>query len=184
MIFIDCEGDPIQEFSAIYVNEKTHDICDVFHYYVKYPSSMTFDGDKFARFHIHGLNLDYLSSHGLESEDELRVLFIKWLKKWPSSSCIYAHAPFKEKTFLNISVQDVSLPSWKERCDLQSHQTALFMKVNHVPILNVVCKAHTSFKGWKAKRPYCMNATDVAKCNFLFHCSLYDCIECFLFYCK
>ena len=38
MLFIDSEGEPVQEFSAIYVHNETYEILDVFHRYVVYPS--------------------------------------------------------------------------------------------------------------------------------------------------
>ena len=181
MIFIDSEGEPIQEFSALYVCPRTHEIRDVFHSFVKYPPSMSYDGDKYARVHIHGLNIAYLQRHGLDNEEELLSLFHKWLKKYPSAA-LFAHAPSKEKTFLNVSIQDVCLLPWKERCMLQSHQTALTFKMENIPICDTICNAHTSFRGWKPKRTYSMTPTDVAKCNFSHHCSLYDVFECFLYF--
>ena len=181
MIFIDSEGEPLQEFSAIYVHEQTHEIIDVFHRYVQYPSATVCDGDKFARLHIHGLNVSYLSIHGLRNEDDLLCEFNAWLKSHPFTS-MYANAPSKEKKLLHMSITDVCLKPWKERCLLSSHQTAFSMKMNATPICNVICTAHSSFRGWKPKRVYCMSPTDIAKSNFAHHCSLYDCVECHLFY--
>lgn len=180
MIFIDSEGEPIQEFSAIYVHEETHEIIDVFHRYVQYPS-LSCDKDKFARLHVHGLNMSYLSLHGLKNEDELLCEFRTWLNNHPFT-VIYANGSSKEEKFLNMPVVDVHLKSWKERCLLSSHQRACSMKMNATPICDVVCNAHTSFRGWKPKRAYSMSPTDAAKILFYHHCSLYDSVECFLFY--
>jgi len=176
MIFIDCEGDPIQEFSAIYVNND--EIIDVFHRYVHYPSFKDYDGDRFARFHVHGLNIDFLSQHGLENTDILRSEFFSWLNSC-SYSRLFAHAPMKEMNFLNLPIEDVCLRLWKDRHTLSSHRKAIFMKKNCIPICNIVCKAHTSFRSWRCKKR--MNFTDMAKRDFGHHCSLYDCVECFLF---
>ena len=180
MIFIDSEGEPIQEFSAIYVNQETYDIIDVFHRYVRYPS-LTCDEDKFARLHIHGLDMSYLSLHGLTNKDELLCEFKAWLKDHPFTA-MYANGPSKEEKYLNMTVIDVHLKPWEERFLLSSHQRAVSMKMNATPICNIVCNAHTSFRGWKPKRVYSMSLTDSAKVEFFHHCSLYDCIECLLFY--
>ena len=178
MIFIDSEGDPIQEFSAIAVCDKTYEICDVLHLYVKFPSSC--DSDKFARGHIHGLNIEFLDQYGLENQTDLLANVRAWLRKYDSFR-LYAHAPYKEMEFLNAHVNDVQLRPWKERHLLKSHQIALTYKVKSVPLYSIQCKAHTSFKGWKPKKLSHMTLTDVAKCKFSHHCSLYDCFECMLF---
>lgn len=181
MIFIDSEGTPIQEFSAISVCDKTYEILDVLHLYVKFPSSC--DTDKFARAHIHGLNIDFLDQYGLENETELLVNVRAWLKRFDSFQ-IFAHAPHKEMEFFNIFINDVHLKPWKERHLLRSHQIALVYKLKSVPLHRIQCKAHTCFKGWKPKRSSHMTPTDVAKCKFSYHCSLYDCFECMLFFLK
>ena len=180
MIFIDSEGEPVQEFSAIYVHEQTYKVMDVFHRHVQYPSP-TCDEDKFARFHVHGLDISYLSLYGLSNEEELLCEFKAWLKYHPFTT-IYANAPSKEEKFLKMTISDVHLKPWQERSLLSSHQCALFMKMNAIPICDTVCNAHTSFKGWKPKRAYSMSLTDAAKMEFFHHCSLYDSIECLLFY--
>ena len=179
MIFIDSEGEPIQEFSAIYVCDNV--IVDVFHQYVKYPVLNDIDEDHFARSHVHGLNIDFLEHHGLDNVDVLYSLFSSWLKKH-SITHLFANAPSKEKNFLRMPIMDVYLKPWRERCALSSHRDALFMKKTSIPICNVMCSAHTAFKGWLPKRKADkVNATDIVKSEFGHHCSLYDCVECFLF---
>ena len=69
LIYIDCEGTPVQEFSAIYVNKATSEIVDVFHRLVKYP--FPYDYDYFARKHVHGLDINFLSRYGMDSEEAL-----------------------------------------------------------------------------------------------------------------
>ena len=178
IIVIDCKGEPVQEFSALYVNEKTGELVDVFHRYVQYPFYP--DVDSFSRQHVHGLDYDFLSRHGLNSENELLTLFYHWLRDHPFEQ-IYAHAPAKEKKLLSLSIKDVCLKPWKDRIFYKSHQKALSMKLKHVPICNVTCHAHSSFKGWKSKDCHALSATDAAKMTFSYHCSLYDCVECALF---
>ena len=180
MLFIDSEGEPVQEFSAIYVHNETYEILDVFHRYVVYPS-IAYDCDTFARHHVHGLSTSFLSKHGLRDEDELLCEFNKWLLSHPCD-IIYANAPSKEEGLLNMSIMDIRLKPWKERCLLPSHRSALSMKLNSIPISDTVCHAHSSFRGWKPKKGDCISPTDSAKIAFSYHCSLYDSIECLLFY--
>lgn len=180
LIFIDSEGDPLQEFSAIYVNELSGEVVDVFHHHIIYPFAE--DRDIFSRQHVHGLDRDFLSLHGLCDEHELLYRFKEWLKLRPFDA-IYAHAPAKEIKLLSLPVRDVCLKAWKERCHCKSHQLALSMKLSHTPVCGVTCYAHKNVC-WKPKLRRACNATDWAKMQFFYHCSLYDCVECFLFYCK
>ena len=186
LIIVDSEGDPVQEFSALYVNEVEHIIEDVLHCLVCYPSDFSVDHDYFARYHIHGLDRTILSQRGLCDADEVRELFYRWLKSHPYDA-IYGHAPAKEKDFLGLStIHDCQLKPWKERIHCKSHAIAVNMKRFCVPICNINCSdVHRQFKGWKSSRKganeYLLTATDVAKQDFGHHCSLYDCVEIFLF---
>ena len=168
----------MQEFSAVYVNENGH-VVDVFHQHVRYPFSK--DYDVFARRYIHGLNRDFLAIHGLQSESELLSLFREWLKSHPYDH-VLAHAPSKEMYLLGIHVQDVALKPWKERTYCKSHRTSIFMKRYAIPICGVTCFAHDIFVKWKPRRTEKPTVTDTAKMAFSYHCSLYDCVECVLFY--
>ena len=182
LIFVDCEGQPIQEFTALYVDSDSHDIVDVFHQYVR-STDDRYDPDWWARRHVHGLNRDYLALHGLRDEQTLLCAFRRWLTTHPYDELL-AHAPHKERQFLQLPVRDVSLPPWKERAHLLSHRIALSLKRGAIPINCVTCSAHTSFVDWRPRRPYTLSAKDVIKRDFAFHCSLYDCIEMYLFYLK
>lgn len=180
LIIIDCEGsDLVQEFSALYVNEETHVIEDVFHHYIQYPIINGDDKDAFVRRHVHGLDCEFLLQHGLRDEEELLTLFHTWLKHHPYDA-IYAHAPAKEMDFLSLSVKDVMLKPWKDRIFTDSHKIALHMKLNCVSVNGILCRAHSAFQGWKPKKSKCLSETDCAKIAFRHHCSLYDCMECFL----
>ena len=81
IVFVDCEGEPLQEFTALYVNVEKQLIVDVFHRHVCYP--FTYDKDSFSRRHIHGLNRDFLSKNGLSNESVLLLHFRKWLSERP-----------------------------------------------------------------------------------------------------
>jgi len=178
MIFVDCEGDPVQEFSAIYVHRESGEIIDTFHRYVNYSSEI--DHDKFARRHVHGLCRNYLQQYGLRDESELKLLFEQWLKSHPFS-VIFANAPQREQSFLSLNICDVRLKPWKERVNCVSHKVALYMKKNEIPVCETTCHAHKCFIGWRPKKCNVLSETDAAKIPFSFHCSLYDCIESFLF---
>ena len=177
LIFVDSEGEPVQEFSAIYVDPINLKIVDVFHRYVTYP--LCHDEDVFSRRHVHGLDIDFLSTHGVSNEIELVTLFHQWLETHPYES-IYGHAPAKEENLLSLPIEDICLKPWKDRSDCASHRTALSIKMNSVPICGVTCNAHSRYCCWKAKRS--LTETDKAKMLFRHHCSLYDCVECFLFH--
>ena len=182
IVYIDSEGTPVQEFSAIYVNEDKCEIVDVFHHHVKYPFITHRDDDFYARRHVHGLNLKFLSKYGLVNEQTLLSEFHKWLQQHPYTT-LYAHGPEKEQQLLSpLRVKNVHLSEWKVRCCHLSHELALFLKNNTIPICKVSCNAHTSFTGWKPKCVHAPTVTDCAKMKFGFHCSLYDCVECYLFH--
>ena len=71
IIFIDCEGEPIQELSALCASADTLEILSVFHQHAKYPTQEEEDEDWFSRDHIHGLNLDFLQRYGVSSTRQL-----------------------------------------------------------------------------------------------------------------
>lgn len=182
-IYVNIQGTPIQEFSAIYVNDQTFEIEDVFHKYVIYPCSV-YDDDKWARKHVHGLDLDYLAMHGLRDEEELKTTFHTWLKEHPYDS-IYGDHPSRESEFLSLPIMDVNLRSWSSRDSDLSHQIALFLKRRCARICNVCCAAaHGSFRYWMPVRVHNMSDADKARMKFRHHCAFYNVMECFLFQTK
>jgi len=179
IVICDSEGDPVQEFSALYVDEESALIKDVFHRHVRYPFFR--DKDTFARSHIHGLNLHYLQQHGLNNASQLVTLFHQWLSSHPYKA-IFAHGPQREVKLLSLPIYDVHLPPWTCRVNMAAHRIARRMKVNNLKICNVSCfQAHSDFLGWLPKNVNNPSSTDYAKIPFSHHCSLYDCIECYAF---
>ena len=176
IVIVDCEGNPIQEFSALYCDESVGKIHDVFHCHVRYPFET--DVDQFARSHIHGLDLNFLNKHGLCNQEQLLTKFKLWLSSHPYTF-MYANAPAKEIALLSLPIRDVKLKPWKDRVHCISHKKALREKLYQVPIFNVSCKAHRHVQ-WKASHKKMLSETDIAKSHFSFHCSLYDCYECML----
>ena len=102
ILFIDCEGTPMQEFSALYVNEENGECISCAYY--------DYDCHAWARRHIHGLNLHYLAKNALKDEDELLCTSLNLQAHLYRR--IFANAPLKGKDFLNVSVRDVQLPLW------------------------------------------------------------------------
>lgn len=177
-VYVDSEGTPVQELSAIYVNSSTKEIEDVFHAFARFPHE-DYDPDMWARKHVHGLDIDFLSRNGVDNEEELVKDFHQWLSAHPYDN-IFGHAPQKEEKLLGICIEDVKLLPWVERSEELSHILAKRLKETHSFICNVRCaSAHASFQASKLEHDDCKK--DRVKRDFGYHCSLYDCAECFLF---
>lgn len=181
LLFVDSEGDPIQEFTALYVNKQSSEIVDVFHRHVTFPSR-GYDTDYWSRRHIHGLDRAYLAKHGLRDEGALLNDFSEWLRFHPYEEML-ANAPSKEQIFLKLPISDLHLPPWKDRGVSASHKSALSLKRHAIPINGISCSsAHSFFLNWRPRRPHAPSPTDVIKHDFGHHCSLYDCMELYFFY--
>ena len=175
MIFIDMEGSPVQELSAIQMNAWTKQIVDVYH-----AHAFSHQTDLWARLHIHGLNLHFLKSHGFRDEETLIQDFKRWLVG-KNVVNLYANNPVKESEVLNMPITDIGLPPWADRIYQPYHQMALTYKREYVPILDKRCcfEAHAAFTHYNMKR---LNETEIAKRGHGFHCSLYDAYELYLSY--
>ena len=175
ILFIDMEGDTIQELSAIEMNAQTRQIVDVYHEYAR-----TEHGDFYSRRHIHGLSVIYLNEFGFQSETALIYDFKKWLRT-KNILAMYANNPAKEKTALNFPVKDIELPVWKERILTFANQTANTFKNKSVPVLNKSCPkiAHNAFQYFPVHKN---SPTELAKRSYGHHCALYDTYELYLHY--
>ena len=175
IIFIDSEGSPIQELSALEMDFETREIVDVFH-----GHAHTTESDSFARKHIHGLNTKFLLREGYENSAGLIAAFRDWLREKNHFMC-YGNDPTKEKEELKLYVVDIGLDQWIYRIHKPYHQVAFHFKRHNIPILSKRCcaEAHSSYK--KAHvRP--SNRSDAAKEQYGHHCSLYDCYSMYLCY--
>ena len=175
IIFVDSEGSPFQELSALEMDFSTREIVDVFH-----GHAHTTESDWFARKHIHGLNTAYLSLKGYENSKCLIDAFKDWLR--PKKHCVcYGNDPKKEVEELNLYVVDIGLDQWIYRINKPYQQVAFYYKKHNIPILSKRCcaEAHSSYqKGYV--RPF--NRSDAAKERYGYHCSLYDCLAMYLCY--
>ena len=169
------EGSPSQEISAIHMNALTKQIVDVYHAHAN-----TYEDDSWARRYIHGLNMSFLERHGFRDEIALITNFKDWLSSKNIMS-IYANDPTKEAKLLNINISDIRLPPWAKRVYQSYHQMANDFKRDFVPIMDKRCcpKAHNMYQRYPIKR---LSATEIAKREHGFHCSLYDAYELYLYY--
>ena len=169
------EGTSIQEMSAIQMNALTRQIVDVYHAY-----AMSTDDDSYARKHIHGLNPYFLFHKGFPTEDSLIKNFRSWLRG-KDILALFANDPAKEKSVLNLNINDMSLPPWTERIRQPSHEVSLAFKNNFIPVLDKRCckAAHNDFVAYPLFKN---NDTEIAKSQHGFHCSLYDAYELYLTY--
>ena len=181
-VYIDAEGDPVQELSAI-CSKTNWDIYSVFHKYAACPTNV----DWYSRYYVHGLRKSLLQRYGLPTERDLCREFCHWIDSLPShyNYIFLANDPRKECHFLPmITIQDVNLPMWKERVTLASHQDALAAKQQCLSICGKKCCAamHSSYS--PTRRPECFptpTLTQLAKLNHGYHCSLYDALECYFY---
>ena len=171
LIFLDIEGDPVEEFAAIEVNRQTREIIDVFHGY-----AITNTKDDFSRRHIHGLNPTCVKAQvPFPSEATLIAVFNIWIARKP---CVefYANDSLRESLVLKLDIKDFRLKPWAERKDRQSHIIARKCKERATPVLGRSCppEVHSSF----TNAPHSRNsATFEAKAEHGYHCALYDVLE-------
>ena len=176
IIFLDSEGSPIQELSAIQIDAMTREIVDVYHGY-----ACSEESDTWARRHVHGLNQTFLTNNGHASESALIAHFRKWLRG-KDVLAFYGQAPQQERERIQTTIHDMNLPPWAKRITRDYHSVANAFKVGEVPILHTHCPvalAHRDFSGYPLKR---MTDTEVAKHEHGVHCSLYDTFELYLAY--
>ena len=174
IVFLDMEGTPVGELSAIQMNCLTREIVDVYHKHAKMDRA-----DWWARHHIHGLDPYFLQTCGVASEDELLKEFKQWLHG-KDILAFYANDPQKEDKALGLVIYDMGLPIWKERVKSWPYQMARKFKDESIPVFNKSCDktAHSAFRGY----PFCRTDTELAKFNHGYHCALYDAYELYLTY--
>ena len=175
IIFVDIEGEPAQELSAISMNINTRQITDVYHAY-----AYTDQPDEWSRCHIHGLNQTFLKENGFSDESTLVSDFKRWIQS-KDVLATFANNPMKEIEILKLPVQDIGLPQWTDRFQLTSYQTALAFKRKRVPVFNATCNsnAHNKFRYFPVYRN---TQTELIKKDFGHHCSLYDVFSLYLHY--
>lgn len=178
-LFIDSEGEPTQEFSAILLSAEDSHIVDIYHEHAQV--SLPYDIDRWSRHHVHGLNRDFLESNGFQNEEALIKDFKSWLEGKKIKD-IYANDPFKEnKMFIEDlgigPITNVEYPPWKKRVHLLSHKIAFRYKESALPITSynsyVSCTKYVHNEFLYVPTPH-QTSTQIAKRNFGYHCSLYD----------
>ena len=178
VLFLDSEGEPAHELAAICVDLVSLSVKDVYLQWAKPPFS-TSDVDWFSRRHIHGLSRNFLQRHALENEEALIADFHSWRQKYTINE-IFAHAPGKEEVLLDLTITDVMLPTWIERCKSLHHRSALCMKTLDMHVKDTACTrfdTHNEYKGWTKN---CTEG-DLARQEFGHHCALYDSVSILLY---
>ena len=175
VIFVDTEGTPIQELSAIEIRLQDRQVIDVFH-----GHAYTSQNDDWARKRIHGLSLSFLKERGYSSEAELVSVFKSWLA--PKNYLnVFSNDPRKEQKTLSLNICDIGLPGWVERHSQPYHIVAQCFKDINLSILGKSCpsEAHSAFEGFD-KSQIGSSLAMLAKERHGHHCSLYDCWEMYL----
>ena len=175
IIFVDIEGEPGQESSAIAMNANTREITAVYHAY-----AYTDEPDDWSRCHVHGLSQTFLKENGFSNEAALVSDFKRWFRNKDVLVAL-ANNPQKEIRILKLPVKDIGLPQWTDRYQLTSYQTALAFKRKRVPVFNTMCnsEAHNKFRYFPSYRN---TETELIKKDFGHHCSLYDVFSLYLHY--
>ena len=175
---MDTEGDPVQELSALAMDNVTFQIISVYHKHADCDS----DSDGWARTHVHGLNQSYLRLHGFSNDSELLSDFQKWLDSL-NVICIFANNPAKERLFLhNNIIRDSLLPNWVDRASEPYHQVANCFKDLNIPVHGINCNpyAHRDYRSPSMR--HLKTKKEEAKALHGHHCSLYDAYELYLYH--
>ena len=174
---MDCEGDPVQELSAIAMDNVTYQIVSIYHKH----AFCNPEDDPWSRINIHGLNPDYLKDYGFPNEDQLFTDFQKWLDSFTIVQ-MFANNPGRERMlFPNHTINDILLPRWEIRMRQPYHETALRFKQLCAPIVNVRCNRYVHCR-FITRYHIVPSAKELAKILYGFHCALYDCYELYLYY--
>ena len=175
IIFIDSEGETIQELAAIEVDRMTLEIKDSYHAFAQSEIN-----DSFSRYYVHGLNANFLRHNGFPCEADLIQNFKSWLDSKPHVA-LFGQNPHRESKVLNVKINDMTLGSWSKRRYEPWHRMVKRFKDHMVAFAGKRCShaAHSSFR----KPPDCSSfMTYVAKMEHGFHCALYDAFELYLYY--
>ena len=178
IIFLDTEGLPIQEVSAIEVDIETRKIVDVYHQFAR----VDWTEDYYSRCYVHGLDTVFLANNGFRCEDHLLKDLKKWLQR-KSFRYIYCNDARREGMLLEpYFVEDLPLPPWVTRIREPYHVIANMHKKLNIPIRDTSCVegAHKSFQLLQRRDP---SGTEKAKAEHGHHCALYDAYELYLYYC-
>jgi len=174
IIFIDSEGEPVQELCGIEMCLETKQIVDVF---LDYHHPIV--SDSYARCNVHGLNPSFLEKHGHRTELSLLTAFKEWLDT-KNYAQLFGNAPLREMKLLGVNIQDIKLPVWAERYQQDYHTMANCFKNMEVAFCGKRCfrSAHSSY----FPRINVKTESAIARMRHGYHCAFGDCIELYFYY--
>ena len=180
IIFIDSEGSPIQELSAIAMNVVTRRIVDVYHNYAYCPNEQ----DWWARRHIHGLNPIYLMYIGFESEPALVEDFRCWLRRFNILKLIGNDAHIEAEK-LNLTIFSIGLPEWSIHVKYNYHKIPNVFK-NHNISFDSKARCHSEYHSHYLQQTinFKWSPNQLARVEHGYHCSLDDVYELYYYYCE
>ena len=180
IIFIDSEGSPIQELSAIAMDVVTGHIVDVYHHFAYCPT----ERDWWARRHVHGLNPLYLQHIGFESEPALVQDFRCWLRRFNVLKVIGNDAR-TEAEKLNLRIYDIGLPEWSVRVLHMYHKIPNVLKTQNISF-NCNARCHSDYHSYYLQPTvdFKLPPNQLARVEHGYHCSLADVFELYYYYCE
>ena len=179
IIFVDSEGGPIQELSAIAMSPSKNTIVNIYHNF-GFCSS---DTDVWARKHIHGLDPEILIDIAFPNESLLIKDFKTWLSQFHVINA-YGNNTFRESCKLNLSITDIGLPLWSERVKHNYHKIPNQYKLYNEPFNFLACDSERHRLYVRPNVSLCRTLCQKAKALHGWHCSLADVFELYLFYCE
>ena len=94
-MFIDMEGTPVQELSALMMDITQRRVIAAYHKHAYCSPTI----DRWARYHIHGLDPSILKDIGFTCEDQLISDFKIWYQTFSQIESIYGNNPAKESNY-------------------------------------------------------------------------------------
>ena len=179
VVFIDSLGEETQELAAICFDVYNLSIKGVYLNWANNPSKRGIcDVDWFSRKHVHGINRTFLMQNGLKNENELVGDFQSWLRQYNVIK-FYGNASCKEECLLNTTINDVNLPQWSDRPQLECFRIAKLMKNMELSVKGKSCSpaVHCEYGGWAGHK----SVADFARKTFGHECALYNCVLILLF---
>lgn len=185
-VYIDfeCFNKQLIEMSAILVCNQQ--LVSSFHQFLNDPKLSNTRGYYLHAQHSHCIEINVLYRYGSSTEDEVKTKFFKWLTSFnykkiviagngDDVSCSALHAWLPELRYLpHLDYKQVRLPPWRERQYGIYHISTFTMK-RFCQLFS--CSAQNHSLPYKHSKDVAGNVSKMARYNYGFHCSFFDCFE-------